>query len=386
MTDYSTLLPYCITEAQREKIKALIKHGTQRAAAEALGCAKSSITQVINACRKRKELNSPDVLPTDIVRKISALTDSDGETKLKWVKYDRELSHRLELFKQAVEALKEDIPKEPPIAKPRIAFKHLCTQYIITDYHLGMYAWGEETGADWDTNIAETLLIKWFQYATGMAPKSEVGVLVLLGDFLHWDGLDSVTPTSGHVLDADTRIRHLVRIAIRVTRKCVRMLLKQHRKVHVIITEGNHDMLGSTWLSEVIDVHYENEPRVTVDKSPAPYYSYRFGNNLFCYHHGHLKKLSELDRVFAALFKEDWGECKHVYGHTGHYHYNKVIETPLMQIEQHRTLASPDAYAARGGWISGRDAKVITYHREHGKVSELVISPDMVNAPSEPSK
>jgi hypothetical protein len=24
----------------------------------------------------------------------------------------------------------------------------------VTDYHLGMYAWGEETGAPWDMKIA----------------------------------------------------------------------------------------------------------------------------------------------------------------------------------------------------------------------------------------
>ena len=35
-----------------------------------------------------------------------------------------------------------------------------------------------------------------------------------------------------------------------------------------------------------------------------------------------------------------------------------------MIVEQHRTLAAPDAHQARGGWISGRDAKVITYHKD----------------------
>jgi hypothetical protein len=49
-----------------------------------------------------------------------------------------------------------------------------------------------------------------------------------------------------------------------------------------------------------------------------------------------------------------------------------------MQIEQHRTLAPKDAYASSGGWMSGRDAKVITYHKERGEVSRLTISPEMV--------
>lgn len=51
-----------------------------------------------------------------------------------------------------------------------------------------------------------------------------------------------------------------------------------------------------------------------------------------------------------------------------------------MVVEQHRTLAAPDAHASRGGWISGRDASVITYHRDYGYVGRVVISPEMVKA------
>ena len=49
-----------------------------------------------------------------------------------------------------------------------------------------------------------------------------------------------------------------------------------------------------------------------------------------------------------------------------------------MIVEQHRTLAPGDAYSARGGWLSGRDAKVITYHRKFGEVSRLTINSDML--------
>jgi len=49
-----------------------------------------------------------------------------------------------------------------------------------------------------------------------------------------------------------------------------------------------------------------------------------------------------------------------------------------MLLEQHRTLASPDAYASRGGWLSGRDASVITYHNKYGEVGRITVSPDRV--------
>lgn len=49
-----------------------------------------------------------------------------------------------------------------------------------------------------------------------------------------------------------------------------------------------------------------------------------------------------------------------------------------MIVERHRTLAAPDAYASKGGWVSGRDAKVITYSKRFGEVSRITINPEMV--------
>jgi len=43
-------------------------------------------------------------------------------------------------------------------------------------------------------------------------------------------------------------------------------------------------------------------------------------------------------------------------------------------------LAPADAYAARGGWLSGRDAKVITYHRQFGEVGRVTINSKMLES------
>jgi hypothetical protein len=62
----------------------------------------------------------------------------------------------------------------------------------------------------------------------------------------------------------------------------------------------------------------------------------------------------------------------------GHLHHVDVKENNLMIVEQHRTLAANDAYSARGGYLSGRDAKVITYSKDYGEVSRLTINSDML--------
>ena len=123
---------------------------------------------------------------------------------------------------------------------------------------------------------------------------------------------------------------------------------------------------------------YENEPRVTTDFNPDPYYNFNWGKVCLFYHHGHKRNLKNIDTVFVAKFKEAFGTSRHVYAHTGHLHHDKVNETNLMTIEQHRTLAAKDSYASRGGWMSGRDSKVITYHKEFGEVHRSTINPDML--------
>jgi hypothetical protein len=61
-------------------------------------------------------------------------------------------------------------------------------------------------------------------------------------------------------------------------------------------------------------------------------------------------------------------------------HSDQVAESNLMKVERHRTLAPADAYASAGGWLSKRDAKVITYHQTYGEVSRITLSPQMVQA------
>jgi hypothetical protein len=74
-----------------------------------------------------------------------------------------------------------------------------------------------------------------------------------------------------------------------------------------------------------------------------------------------------------------FGRTKYAYAHMGHLHHVDVKENNLMIVEQHRTLAANDAYGARGGYLSGRDAKVITYHHDFGEVSRLIINSDMLH-------
>jgi hypothetical protein len=144
------------------------------------------------------------------------------------------------------------------------------------------------------------------------------------------------------------------------------------------MSDANHDPVSQIWLREFLNVLYENEPRITVDTSPNPYTVYEFGNVMLGFHHGHKRGVNNVSEVFASQFREIYGRTKYTYIHTGHMHHKHVKENPMMVVEQHRTLAPSDAYSARGGWLSGRDAQVITYHKLYGECGRITVSSDML--------
>jgi hypothetical protein len=290
-----------------------------------------------------------------------------------------EPDNALDAFKTAIDALKEDIEPVQPKEYANKEYNHaLCNQYTLTDFHLGMMAWGEETGDNWDMDIAERTLINFFKQSIEQSPMAAQAIFAQIGDLMHWDGLDAVTPANKHLLDADTRFTKVVRVAIRVIRKVIEMLLEKYPSVHLIMAEGNHDPASSIWLRETLSAFYDNEPRLTIETSPDPYYCYTWGKCCLFYHHGHKRNLKNIDTVFVSKFKEQYGKSKHVYAHLGHLHHLVMNETNLMILEQHRTLAAKDAYASRGGYMSGRDSKVITYHKEYGEVKRSTISINMI--------
>jgi hypothetical protein len=312
------------------------------------------------------------------VKGVSTLYNKDGVLAAQWVKSTADHERQYQMMVEAVSALSEDIPRVSLMAQPAPGVDTLLNVYTITDYHFGMLAWKPETGDDWDTDIAEQMLVDWFAAAISQAPHAQSCVLAQLGDFLHFDGLESITPTSGHNLDADTRFTRLVRVVIRTIAKVIDMLLSKYQNVYVLMAEGNHDLAASVWLRELFAARYELEPRITVETRPDPYYCYEHGDTSIFWHHGHKHKMVGLDAVFVAKFREVFGRTKHSYAHTGHLHHRDLKETNLMIVEQHRTLAGSDAYASRGGWMSGRSSTVITYHKEFGEVGRITISPDML--------
>lgn len=375
------------TLRQQEIIDCFKKNkGNYRATARALnvthGAIRKSLKGLLSRCARQGYSPEHDIkhqVPDGYKLKgTSTLYDDAGNKKIQWVKSTIDQDRQQELLQSAIEAATQSIPRMKAIPMKGEALSELANLYTITDYHIGMLAWSKEGGDDWDIKIAETTLLGAFSQMIASSPKAEVGIVNQLGDFLHFDGMLPVTPTNRHVLDADSRFAKLVKVAIRCLRAIVDMALSKHKKVHVICAEGNHDLASASWLQHLISNIYENEPRLTVDTSPKPYYVYKHGSVMLGFSHGHMRNGDQLPSVFAAEFAQMWGNTKYRYCHEGHRHHKQVKENAGMIREMHQTLAARDAHASRGGYMSERGTTAITYHKNYGEVSRVTIRPEMI--------
>lgn len=379
------LYRYC-TPRQREVLEAIEFHGSAKHASAALGMNKGGASETYLAVKRRAAKNgySPEhdftrPVPDGFVAKgVSTYYNAEGKPSGQWVKASVDQERQKEIMEAAVAALCSDIKPVAPVGSPIVALDQLLTQYTFTDFHLGALCWHREGGADWDVGIAYDTGIGVMKMLVEGAPHSSAAVVNIQGDFLHSDGILPVTPSHGHILDADSRFGKVVDVAIKLIRHLVDLALQKHQHVTLLVCEGNHDISSSIWLRKMFVALYENEPRVSVNDSDLPYYVIEHGNTMLAYHHGHLKKNEGLPLLFAAQFAPLWGRTTKRYANTGHRHHAEEKEHSGMIVIQHPTLAARDAYAARGGWFAERAATAITFHKKFGRVGTNTATPEML--------
>jgi hypothetical protein len=382
------LKPYA-TDRQWEVMEAVAETGSLRAAARKLGIQYSAVNRQHAAVIKKAAINgyAPDhdliypVPPGQRLRGASTLIDRrTGESVMQWIKTSADDEKREIFFREAVEAMKDEAPRFAPIKGPAVASTSLCACYPIGDHHTGMLAWDKEAGDDWDLSIAEKMLCGAIEHLVNAAPPCAEAVVASLGDFLHYDGYKPVTPTSGHLLDADSRYPKMVRAAVRAIRYTINCALRRHKHVRVIFAPGNHDLSLSIFMMELLSQVYENEKRVTVDTSPRHYHYFRFGKNLVGIHHGHGAKMDKLPLIMATDRSEDWGATQYRYWWTGHVHHDQQKDYSGCRVESFRVLPPADAYAANAGYRSQRDMKAIILHKEYGEIARHIVNPAMLEA------
>lgn len=305
---------------------------------------------------------------------VSTLYDSEGNVKAEWVKTKRDAEQELALLVEAVKDIAEPFAgKSLAAVPPQTVDDDLLCVYPMGDPHIGMFSWSQETGQDFDLELAESTLVEAVDHLVGLAPRASEALIINLGDFFHADTMDNKTRRSGHVLDVDTRWAKVLSVGIRTMRRCIDRALEKHQTVRVICEIGNHDDHSAIMLAICLEQFYSNNPRVIVDTSPALFHWHRFGENLIGVTHGDKVKASALPGVMAYDRKTDWGETTYRFWYTGHVHHDSLKEYPGCIVETFRTLAPKDAWHHGQGYRSDQDMKCDVIHRQYGRINRHIV-------------
>lgn len=370
-----------LTDQQlQETVDAVALHGGQHQAAAALGLSQSTINYRLSLAARRN-IGATGVLGGPLplgqrLRGVSTLYGEDGQLRAQWVKTSQEPS--LEDITAAIQSAFEEY-EGWAVLPNRITSKtkqELLTVYPIADLHLGQYSWQEETGQDYDLEIASKLLTETMGQLVADSPPADTAIVLNLGDFFHSDSNENRTRRSGNVLDVDTRYAKVLQTGVNLMIATVQLALQKHQRVLVRNLQGNHDPYAALALSIALGAYFAGSERVTVDTSPSPFFFYRHGAVLLGATHGDMAKPAAMVTIMAAKRAEDWGVTRHRYIYLGHVHQKNMGGGDIAGAtwETFQTLAPRDAWGNSMGFVSPRSMQSITHHAEHGEATRLTVT------------
>lgn len=334
--------------------------GNKTAAAEAAGVSRRTFGRWLDKLDPAV-YNSMEIANTNLIPSMVWIKNKTHSIQLKPQFAEPDLIERVaEAFKDITPANRVEAPKR--------VLDDLCTVYPVMDLHLGMRAWGLETGdKDYDLDLAAEDVRTAFQKLDQITPQSKQAILILGGDTLHADDNRAETPQSKHKLDVDGRHYRVLGCAINLVGEMVETLLAKHDELIVRVMRGNHDEHSHMVLSFALAERYRNEPRVVIEKHPRDLFMYQWGSCAIFAHHGDKAKPQQL-----ALYLSDvapfWSETKHRHVLTGHVHHDQAKDLGPVRWESLRAFCPPDAYAASMGYGGRRALQSLTFHKQDGLV------------------
>lgn len=262
----------------------------------------------------------------------------------------------------------EGMQAAEPVIAPAQVMADLCSLYPLMDAHIGMHAWGRETGSqDYDLRLAAMDMRQAFAKVLALTPPSEQAILLIGGDYFHADDNRAETPASKHKLDVDGRIHKVLTVGIAIIADTVERLLQRHQRLTVRVLRGNHDPHSHLVLTFAMVERYRLEPRVTVDCDPRDLFMMQWGKCAIFAHHGDKGKPQQM-----ALYLSDvcpfWSGARHRHYFTGHVHHDAAKDLGPLRWESLRAFCPPDSYAASMGYGGRRALQSVTFDKTDGLV------------------
>ena len=339
--------------------EAVAEHGSMSAAAKALSMNYDAL--------QRRMKRSEDKYP--LVPGKSVLYSADGKEKLVWSKGGKPGSITLEQIEEAMAGVLANFKPPKPLPVKTTGDKDLLAIWPLADLHMGMRAYGKETGGpDWDIPIATGAYQQGITEITDMTPKVKRGIVLVAGDLAHADNHFQQTsnPATHHIVDVDGRYPKMLEASVDIVAYTVARALTKAEIVEVVVLPGNHDGDTAVAVRLILAAMYLKDKRVIVNKSPSRYWWYEWGKCMFACTHGDKNNIRRLPDYMADHMHEMWGRCKFRYAFTGHLHTKLVEQRAGVRVEILPTPVAPDSFASDYGYSSPRIFETKVYHKDRG--------------------
>jgi hypothetical protein len=365
-----------------QALAAYEEHGSSAKAAAALGLNFNTYRK-----RRRRAIQAGLHLSDGVRASIADAKVTAGEAHSGWiVNVDPETGSRKSTYWQKpVQALEdstlerireafEGLTPAPVVSIPEYSDADLLTIYPLADVHMGLQAWGKETGEDYDTQSASERVKEWVAQCVAASPASRTAVILSAGDLTHADDQTNMTRKSSHILDVDTRHFKTIDVTIATLAAAIESASLKHEKVDVRIIPGNHDPFAYMAVLFALAERYKDNPRIKVQKTPGEWFIRQHGKVMLAAHHGDKAKAERMVHFIADQFAELWGKTRHRFLFTGHLHHHKSADIGGVQWEQLRAVTARDAYAVSHGYTARAQLQAITFHRDLGEVSRVKVN------------
>ncbi len=365
------LLQYCKSQPQIDAVRAVIKHGTQKAAAEALGKNVSNVSEVIARIRRNAREQGDHLLP--LIGQSHMVRDDDGNL-LRWDK-TKSVVTAAEMFEEMKAGI--DCKLARPKKTPKGVKDNLCSVVTIADPHIGMLAYGLETGSEnYNTSIAVDKLKTAIDELLPRGHKVKHGVLLNLGDLIHFDGMRAVTPQSGNILDADSRYGHVIRNAVGIIRYAIDRMLEHCETLEIMNVRGNHDESSLLMLNVLCQHVYANEPRILpIKDNDNKVLTHSWEKNFIYAYHGDGLKPQVAYNNMTRDFSEQFAAANYTWMPSGHLHNERVQWIGKAKLEIMSTLSPVDSWHAGRGYGSNREMVRTDLHPLGGRIGGSIFNP-----------
>lgn len=332
---------------KREEAEALvIQHGGIRAAARASGIPESTL---------RSRLRSDPAIEagkkaTGAIREAGVMwakTTKPDENGILYSYMVRGAKDNPADLIERLESAFQNVKPVEPAPPPERRVQGMLAAYMAFDMHIGMHAWGRQTGGpDYDLGLAASDMRNGMAAVMDRTPGAEEALIVFGGDTLHMDDDRSETPAHRNKIDVDGRYEKIVDVAVETMAFLVDSLREKHSRVRVVTLRGNHDQHSHVALRQGLKQRYRQEPRVSVWTEPVDIFAMQWGRTGLWTNHGDRSKSERL--VLEMADKTPfYSTTPHRYVFLGHKHSTYSEDVGGTMVMGLRAGAPADNYGSK---------------------------------------